>query len=332
MDEGSFKEIKTQRGFTYSYYFSPRIPDSGKPVIFFSHGFPSGSYVWREQVAFFKLRGYGVLVPDLLGYGGTDKPTDPELYIGSGLAQDVVDIFDAEGIKRVIAIGHDWGSYLVSRLINHHPNRVSACAFLTVGYAPPAASYMAAINEPEQLKKLTMLEYDVFAYRRFFIQPDAAEIIEKNIDSFICLVYPDTPQLWKEHLCVEGGTRAWIESNKKNILPSYMTTERVEREKLVLLKGGLSGPLCWYKVAVDEAKVVDDAKVPREAYDIMQPLLYVAFTRDPISLPRLIDSVHKEYAKGIVTRKEIDADHWGVDSHPAELSAILIEWIEGLDV
>jgi soluble epoxide hydrolase/lipid-phosphate phosphatase len=106
MDKSSYKQLKTQRGLTYSYYFSP--PLTGKPVLFFSHGFPSNSLVWQAQVAIFSPQGYGILAPDLLGYGGTDKPTDPKLYIGSGLAQDVVDIFDAEEIERVIAIGHDW--------------------------------------------------------------------------------------------------------------------------------------------------------------------------------------------------------------------------------
>jgi pimeloyl-ACP methyl ester carboxylesterase len=59
-------------------------------------------------VPFFEQLGYGLVVPELLGYGGTDKPTDPKFYIGSGHAQDIVDIFDAEGVNQVIAIGHDW--------------------------------------------------------------------------------------------------------------------------------------------------------------------------------------------------------------------------------
>lgn len=52
--------------------------------------------------------GYGLIVPDLLGYGGTDKPTDLESYVGSGHAQDIIDILDKEGIDKVIGVGHDW--------------------------------------------------------------------------------------------------------------------------------------------------------------------------------------------------------------------------------
>jgi pimeloyl-ACP methyl ester carboxylesterase len=82
MDSSRYKQLKTQRGFNYSYYWSPPAP--GKPVLFFSHGFPAGSFSWRKQVPFFEPMGYGLLVPDFLGYGDTDKPTDPTVYIGSG--------------------------------------------------------------------------------------------------------------------------------------------------------------------------------------------------------------------------------------------------------
>jgi hypothetical protein len=38
MDENNYKQTKTKRGFSYTYYYSP--PTAGKPVLFFSHGFP----------------------------------------------------------------------------------------------------------------------------------------------------------------------------------------------------------------------------------------------------------------------------------------------------
>ncbi|KAJ7637854.1 Alpha/Beta hydrolase protein [Mycena rosella] len=176
MNETLYKHVKTQRGLTHSYYFSPLT--AGKQVLLFYHGFPSSSDTWREQVSFFKPLVYGFVVPDMLGYGDTDKPTDPKLYIGTGLAQDVADIFAAEGLTQVIAIGHDWGSYLVSRLLNSHSSRVAACAFVGLGYLAPDSSYRYAVTHPEFT--IQMVGYDNTAYVRFFIQPDAAEIIEKN--------------------------------------------------------------------------------------------------------------------------------------------------------
>ncbi|KAJ7176129.1 alpha/beta-hydrolase [Mycena crocata] len=326
MDKSGYHQAKTQRGFTYSYYFSP--PVAGKPVIFFSHGFPTSSYLWRRQVAFFEALGYGLLVPDHLGYGGTDKPTDPKFYFGSGIAQDVVDMLDVEGIQHVIAVGHDWGSRVVSRILNYHPHRISACAFLGVGYVPPQPVYVDPITQSRTIAQ--MVGYDVLAYRRFFIESDAATLIEKHIDSFINLVYPEKPSDWEDSACLDGGARAWIESDKKSALPSYMTQQDKDYHGKMLLSGGLSAPLCWYKVFLEEGNAEDDANIPLAAYDIAQPLLFVAFTADRISLPIFGDTTTRMYAKGSVTRKEVDGDHWVAESHSPQLNDILLEWIKGL--
>jgi len=327
MDQTRYKQVKTQRGFTYSYYWS--LPAAGKPVLFFSHGFPESSFLWRKQVPFFEALGYGLFVPDLLGYGGTDKPTDPKLYIGSGHAQDIVDILDTEGVNQVITIGHDWGVYPVSRLINFQPHRVSACAFFAGSYAPPLPKGGDRVSQHDEIKK--KFGYDVFAYMRFFVQPDSAALIEKNIDSFISLVWPETIQLWKDHLCVDGGARAWIENNKQSPLPWYLTPEDKMYLKNAFLTHGISAPLCWYKAMLEETTHEDDAKISPEAAKVKQPLLYVAFTVDCVSLPASADAIHAQYAKGPVTRKEIGGDHWGVESHADELNEILLEWLRGLD-
>ncbi|KAJ7459362.1 alpha/beta-hydrolase [Mycena latifolia] len=322
MDPSLYKQTKTQRGFTYAYYFSP--PSAGKPVLFLAHGFPCNSHLWRAQVAFFQPRGFGLVVPDMLGYGGTDKPTDPAHYTGGGLAQDAVDILDAEGIARVIAMGHDRGSYLVSSLVTRHPARVAACAYVTVGYSPPTGGYKDAILQPGLMTQRT--GYENFAYMRFFVQPDAAALIERNIDSFLCVIYPKDPQIWRDNMCVEGGARAWVESDKRTPHASYMTPELLEHERTALLKSGLTGPLCWYK-GILEAQVADDA-----THTLRQPLLFVACTRDLICVPTLWDANHSKYAKGGFTRRELEADHWVHESHPAELNRVLDEWLHGLDV
>ncbi|KAF7358407.1 Epoxide hydrolase [Mycena venus] len=326
MDQGNYKQTRTKRGLTYSYYFSP--PASSKPILFFSHGFPSASFLWRKQVPFFQQLGYGLIVPDHLGYGGTDKPTDPKLYVGRGLAEDMVDILDAEGVAQVVAIGHDWGSYLMSRMLHYCSHRVSACAFFAVGYIP-AEGAVNLITWTEQIKNA--FGYDLFAYQRFFVEPDAPALIERNIDSFINLIYPETPELWKKDVSVDGGARAWIEGNTTTSLPSYMTPEQ-DKEVLrkSLLSGGLSAPLCWYKAQMEEANLEEDAKLSPSAQDIAQPFLYVAFNKDYVVLPIMGDTIHDKYVKGPMTRKEIDGDHWGVMSHAAELNEILLEWMGNL--
>lgn len=106
MNKESYKDTTTTRGFKYHYYRSP-ARDS-KPTLVLVHGFPSTSKDWRRIVPALEKEGYGLIVPDMLGYGGTDKPTDPSAYKPSLLAKDVVDILDKEGVQKAIAVGHDW--------------------------------------------------------------------------------------------------------------------------------------------------------------------------------------------------------------------------------
>ena len=106
LSNDNYKDVVTQRGFKYHYYY---VPAQGfKQTLLFVHGFPSTSQDWHRIVPHFEQQGYGIIVPDTLGYGGTDKPTDPAAYKGSLLAKDMVAIVDAENIDKVIAIGHDW--------------------------------------------------------------------------------------------------------------------------------------------------------------------------------------------------------------------------------
>ena len=93
-------------GTTYSYVHVK--PSSEKPYILFLHGFPSSSYDWRKQIPFFSQLGYGIIAPDLLGYGGTDKPTGLEAYKLKAICQDVISILEVEQIGKVYGVGHDW--------------------------------------------------------------------------------------------------------------------------------------------------------------------------------------------------------------------------------
>ena len=106
MDQSLYKDIKVSRGLTYHYYHSPA--QAGKPVLLLLHGFPSTSACWKYQVAFFQERGYGIVVPDIVGYGGTTSPSDPRAYLSTLFTKDLIDILDAEKIDKAIAIGHDW--------------------------------------------------------------------------------------------------------------------------------------------------------------------------------------------------------------------------------
>lgn len=135
MDPTKFKDVQVKRGYTYHYYYSPAAP--GKPTLFFVHGFPSTSADWSRQVAHLQPLGYGIVVPDCLGYGGTSKPTDYKEFRHKDIAQDLVDILDAEGLQSVIGIGHDWS---VDRYSNPlHRSGSNLALTMTLAGDPPSS-------------------------------------------------------------------------------------------------------------------------------------------------------------------------------------------------
>jgi soluble epoxide hydrolase/lipid-phosphate phosphatase len=109
MEPPPSKKITTSRDYIYNYIRIKSTEDGGLYLLFL-HGFPSSSHDWRHQIQYFSQKGYGIIAPDLLGYGRTSKPLDVQAYKGKDMAKDVIEILDHEKISLVIGIGHDWYS------------------------------------------------------------------------------------------------------------------------------------------------------------------------------------------------------------------------------
>ncbi|EIN10999.1 alpha/beta-hydrolase [Punctularia strigosozonata HHB-11173 SS5] len=136
------------------------------------HGFPDLWYGWRYQIRPWVERGYRVVVPDMLGYGTTDKPYDIGAYTTKRLCEDLVALLDHIGVRKAVMIGHDWGSFTVSRFALWHPDRIIALIQLSVPYTPPAPEYISV----EEMAR----RYSNFAYQVYFADPSSTQEIEDN--------------------------------------------------------------------------------------------------------------------------------------------------------
>ncbi|KAF7969817.1 hypothetical protein HWV62_25942 [Athelia sp. TMB] len=348
MEQSLYKDLQVSRGLTYHYYFSPAT--GTKPTIVFLHGFPSTSHDWRHQASFFSAKGYGVLVPDMLGYGGTAKPEDPAAYVQSLIVRDVVDILDAEGVQKFISIGHDWGTLTNSRLVNYFPDRVIALGFLNLGYSPPLfAADFAALSTATK----AAVGYETFGYWPFFNEDDADKLIESRLDSFSSVGFSNDPTLLRTEFAPVGALKAWLEADKRAPPCTYLSDEERAIQKDSLLKGGLKGPLNWYKVVMRGFANADDkresflapitlsivrqthlavppyAVIPKENYAISQPVFFGGCKLDYVCRPELAKPALDAYVND-VTYREFDGDHWTLLSHPDDVNRELLAWIEKL--
>lgn len=97
-------------------------PASG-PLVVLVHGLGGRSEDWRELAPYLAKVGYRVYMPDLPGYGRSDKPADFS-YSVPDEADVVVSLMDALGLKRVDLGGWSMGGWIAQRVASGHAERV----------------------------------------------------------------------------------------------------------------------------------------------------------------------------------------------------------------
>ncbi|MBN9757488.1 Epoxide hydrolase [Pseudonocardia sp. Ae406_Ps2] len=115
----------------------------GSPVLLL-HGWPDRAALWAHQAAALAGAGYRVVVPDLRGFGDSDRPAEVEHYPMRALVADVLGVADALGIDRFALAGHDWGASLGWAVPLASP-RVTRYAAFSVGH--PAAFATAGFRQ-----------------------------------------------------------------------------------------------------------------------------------------------------------------------------------------
>ncbi|MCC3763805.1 alpha/beta hydrolase [Glycomyces sp. TRM65418] len=105
---------------------------AGSPVVLL-HGFPQTHLMWRH-VAADLAADHTVIVPDLRGYGASDRPAEqgPDTYAKRTMARDVVALAARLGHERFALAGHDRGALVAFRAALDHPGVVTHLAVLDV--------------------------------------------------------------------------------------------------------------------------------------------------------------------------------------------------------
>jgi pimeloyl-ACP methyl ester carboxylesterase len=148
-------------------------PDDAPPVILV-HGFPESHRTWRDLVPLLedKLR---LIMPDLRGFGDSDRPQDVADYTTDTLIADIFALADALNIEWFALVGHDWGG---------------AIAWAAALRGNPRIERLAIVNSPHPLIFQKSLIEDqaqrvASQYMRAFRNPGMEAGIEAmGLDSF----------------------------------------------------------------------------------------------------------------------------------------------------
>ncbi|MFT6897507.1 MAG: pimeloyl-ACP methyl ester carboxylesterase [Paraglaciecola sp.] len=105
-----------------AYMYLP--PTSKKEVVVLLHGKNFNGAYWQSTAAYLQNLGYGVLIPDQIGFGKSSKPVDYQ-YSFATLASHTKLLMNALGIERGTILGHSMGGMLASRFALMFPEITS---------------------------------------------------------------------------------------------------------------------------------------------------------------------------------------------------------------
>ena len=184
-------------------------PDDAAAAIMV-HGFPESHRTWRSLVPLLsdQLR---LIMPDLRGFGDSDRPQDVADYATDILIADIFALADAVGVDRFALVGHDWGGAIAWAAALRGNSRIERLAIVNSPHplifqksliedeAQRAASqYMRAFRNPGMEAGIEAMGFDAFFDKSF----------AKHAD--LSLIPTDERQIYIDQWSRPGALRAML--------------------------------------------------------------------------------------------------------------------------
>jgi len=111
------------------------------------HGEPTWSFLYRKMIPIFVGAGYRVVVPDLVGFGRSDKPADRLDYTYQRHVDWTAAWLEDLDLTDITLVCQDWGGLIGLRLVAEHSERfarvVAANTGLPLGDGSPSEAFLA---------------------------------------------------------------------------------------------------------------------------------------------------------------------------------------------
>ncbi|KAJ3469987.1 hypothetical protein MRS44_000086 [Fusarium solani] len=307
-------------GNSYSYVHIQ--PTSRNTTLLLLHGFPSTLSDWIHQIRHFSSKGYGILAPDLLGYGNSSKPTDVHQYRLKAMGDELIELLDHLNLPKVVGIGHDFGATLLSRIAAYHPDRWSSLVFLVVG--PPK---LGTPFDVDMINKMTkeFLGFEMLGYIPWIADSATSSTLENHAEAAMSLIFCRDRQAWDEWFHPLGMMKQFVtEDRRLTIGPWY--TEELQKEHLKAfgVSDGYKGASRWYRMWVDNLFAPDEKGF--DDFQISQPALFVV-PQEPEQSMLQQQQMLASWAPKLQTVK-LDAGHWIHLERPEETNTAIQKFLE----
>lgn len=294
------------------------------PLAILVHGFPESWYSWRHQLGPLADAGFTACAIDVRGYGGSDKPPRVEDYTLEKIAGDLVGLADALSPDAApVLIGHDWGAPIVWNTALTNPDRFRAVAGLSVPFAgAPQRPFTEVFREH-------FTSQGKFFYQEYFQEPGVAEAeAEADPRGFIHrMMYSisgDVPpgNYWDKPL----GAR-FLNGLPDPVAVPWLSEADLDFYESEFRASGFRGPLNRYRNHERDFAWLQGWQGRR----IEQPALFIGGDRDPATFlfGAVTDPVGmmRLFAPKVEGHVLNGVGHWTQQERPAEVNALLLDWL-----
>jgi haloalkane dehalogenase len=103
------------------------------PTVLLMHGEPTWSFLYRKMIPVLVAAGCRVVVPDLVGFGRSDKPARKSDYSYFNHVQWMSAWMEANDLRDITLFCQDWGSLIGLRMVAEAPERFARIALANGG-------------------------------------------------------------------------------------------------------------------------------------------------------------------------------------------------------
>ena len=122
------------------------IGEGEGPVVLLLHGEPSWAYLYRKMIPGLVAAGLRVIVPDLIGFGKSDKPSEQGDYTYAKHIKWTQALLDHLQLKDINVFIQDWGGLIGLRLLTANPHNfasiVAGNTMLPTGTVTPPQAFL----------------------------------------------------------------------------------------------------------------------------------------------------------------------------------------------
>jgi pimeloyl-ACP methyl ester carboxylesterase len=260
---------------------------NGAPVLLW-HGFLGTGYSWHKVMPLLAEAGFSILVPDMRGYGDSDKPAGTDGYDARALSEQFRELVRQTGFgseRAIILAAHDMGAPPALLWAADHPEEVAGLLYIEAPVMLSAVLTKIIAYTPEAMKEGSMW---------WWILPFA----------------PDVP----ERLVV-GNERAfltWFYDRHMASRNAITAADVDETLRTFAGREGVLGRMGVYRAAFKSIQQTE----PLTSHKVKVPVVALGGTK---GLGAHVLAMVKTVAENVEGRVIADCGHFVPEEHPEEI-------------